>query len=92
MTLRFCSAVILALAAATACAQWHDVGNVTEVVPQARGVLLRSEGGTVAISAVSAEILRVHFTPRQQFGREHSWAIVQRDFGAFAAKVSSDAE
>jgi len=92
LALRCCLFAAVAAMSSAVPAQWHDVGKVSEVLPQKNGALLRAEGGMVAIAALSPEILRVRFTPHAEFAREHSWAVVRRDFGTVPTTVTRQAQ
>ena len=76
-------AMALVLAGAPVCpAGWASLGDMP--APQRDGgtLVFRNGQGTVAVSALAPEIVRVRFSPTQGFGRDHSYAIASRDFGA----------
>jgi alpha-glucosidase len=50
-------------------------------------LLFRSGQGTLAITPLSDDVVRVRFTQAQAFGRDHSYAVVNRDLGASAVKA-----
>ncbi len=56
-------------------------------------LLLRSDQGTLAITPLTDDIIRVHFTTKPAFGRDHSYAVINRDMGTADAKadIGSDA-
>ena len=60
------------------------VGSLGAMPPPRRDghtLTFRNAQGTVAVSVVAPEIVRVRFVPAQKFGRDHSYAVVTRDFG-----------
>jgi alpha-glucosidase len=60
--------------------------------PQWNGQVLFFHGqqGTLAITPVSDDVIRVRFTRAQSFGRDHSYAIVSNSVVGAKVKVSSD--
>lgn len=62
-------------------AGWSSLGAMPEPERQERALLFRNAQGTVVVSLLSPEIVRVRFAPTQDFGRDHSYTIVNRDFG-----------
>jgi alpha-glucosidase len=75
---------------AVASAGWQAVGDVTAVDREPNGVVLHTAQGLVAVIALSPEIVRIRYTPAGHFGRDHSWAVVQRDFGNAKVDIHSD--
>lgn len=83
---------LLAAHAAPARAGWSSIGDVSAVEPLAQGVLLRAGESAVAATALSPQILRLRYAPDGRFPREHSWAVVRRDFGPVDAQVIEAAD
>ena len=54
-------------------------------------LLFRSGQGTLAITPLSDNVVRVRFTRQQAFGRDHSYAVMSRDLGMpdVKAKIGS---
>lgn len=68
-------ALALALSLSAGLAQVSEpIGNVLEVQPNERGVVLRAERGTVSLTAYAPDIVRVRVA-RGAFGRDHSYAV-----------------
>src|SRR5690349_6741449 len=52
------------------------------------GVLLfHGAQGTLALTPLSDDVVRVRFTRKSELGRDHSYAVVSRDLGAARAKA-----
>lgn len=51
------------------------------------GLLFRGPQGLVAVTPLSAEVIRVRFSPTAAFGRDHSYAVVSRSLGDPKASV-----
>ncbi len=66
---------------ATAHAGWASLGAMP--APERRENTLRFRGpdGVVAITVLAPEIVRVRFSPTPDLGPDHSYAVVNRDFG-----------
>jgi alpha-glucosidase len=70
-------------------AQWTTVGDMPAPSRASNSVTFTSRQGVVQISVVSPEIFRVRFSPTSKLGRDHSYAVVSRDFGDPGARISS---
>jgi alpha-glucosidase len=68
-------------------AGWHSIGSVSAPEWDGRTLLFHGEQGTLAISAVSDDIVRVRFTTEQSFGRDHSYAVVNTASESLPAKA-----
>jgi alpha-glucosidase len=81
--------VLLGALCRPAAAQWTTVGDMP--APRRDGATATFTNGrvTVAVTAVSPEIVRVRFVPAPKFGRDHSYAVVSRDFGDPGATIAS---
>jgi len=64
-----------------AAAQWASIGDMPAPVREGNTLTFTNRQGVVAISVLSPEIVRVRFSPTAQLGRDHSYAVVSRDFG-----------
>ena len=51
------------------------------------GLVFRNAQGIVSVTAAAPDIVRVRFSPTRDFGRDHSYAIVNRELGAPGADV-----
>ena len=75
------AALVASLLAPPAFAGWASLGAFPPPTRDGRTLLFRSEQGVAAVSVLAPEIVRVRFSPAPAFGRDHSYAVVQRDFG-----------
>ena len=85
-------AMVVVFAASPAAAQWTSLGAMSAPRRETNGLTFRNPQGTVTITVVEPNIFRVRFAPRQQLGRDHSYAVVpgdRPDPGA-AFKIASD--
>ena len=90
---------VLALAAAVllgtlapAAAQWTTLGDMPPPARSGNTVTFTSRQGVVAVSVLSPEILRVRFAPAPKLGRDHSYAVVTRDFGDPRATITTSGD
>ena len=79
---------VLLVSFAPAAAQWTTLGDMPAPVRSGNTVTFASKQGVVAVSVLSPEILRVRFAPVPKFGRDHSYAVVARDFGDPRATIT----
>ena len=68
---------------------WYSLGNMPAPTWDGKALLFQSSQGTLAIAPLSDDVIRVRFTTGKSFGRDHSYAVVNRDLGAPAAKIES---
>jgi len=68
-------------------AGWSTLGDMPAPAWDGRTLQLQSGQGTLAITPLADDIVRVRFTTAQQFGRDHSYAVVAGDLGTVAAKA-----
>ena len=79
---RFCIAVLaVLLGPAPLYAGWASLGAMPAPRREGRTLVFHDAQGTVAVTAVSPEIVRVRFAPGPGLGRDHSYAVVKSDFG-----------
>src|SRR5262245_60161323 len=71
----------LLAAASPAVAGWSSLGAMPAPRREANALVFKNDQGTVAVSALSPDIVRVRFSPTAAFGRDHSYAVVKTDFG-----------
>jgi alpha-glucosidase len=62
-------------------AGWASLGGFPAPSREGSTLLFRNEQGVAAISVLSPEIVRVRFSPALAFDCDHSYAVVQRDYG-----------
>ena len=79
--------VLLLVAATPAAAQWASLGDMPAPRRVDNGLVYRSAQGIVSVTAVAPDIVRVRFARTREFGRDHSYAIVNRELGAASAEV-----
>jgi alpha-glucosidase len=82
-------AVLCLLLPVHAIAQWTSLGDMPAPRGQGNAVTFANAQGTVQVAAIAPEIIRVRFQPGGRLGRDHSYAIVSRDFGDPAATVAT---
>ena len=75
------AALVASLLAPPAFAGWASLGAFPAPARYGQTLLFRNEQGVAAVSVLAPEIVRVRFSPAPAFGRDHSYAVVQRDFG-----------
>jgi alpha-glucosidase len=88
-----CVLATVALAAAVAApsqAGWVPVGAMPVPAREDRALVFRNGRGTLSVTAVSPEVVRVRFAPRAAFGRDHSYAVVGRELGDPQATTGED--
>lgn len=66
---------------------WTTLGGMPAPVWDGRTLLFHGSQGTLAVTPLSDDIIRVRFTTKPEFGRDHSYAVVNRDLGAPAVKA-----
>jgi alpha-glucosidase len=72
---------LLLLASSPAAAQWTSLGNMPAPDRVANGLVFRNAQGIVSVTALAPDVVRVRFAPAREFGRDHSYAIVNRALG-----------
>jgi alpha-glucosidase len=75
--------------AAWSAAGWRSVGKMT---PHRGEILFGGEVGLASITSLAPEIVRVRFTPAQEFDRDHSYAVVLRNRRNAATGATIDPE
>jgi len=84
--------VAAAAAASPAFAGWSSIGAMPAPTREANALVFRGAHGTVSVSALSPDVVRVRFSPTPAFGRDHSYAVVGRDLGSPHTQVSVGAD
>jgi alpha-glucosidase len=77
---------------ASASAGWSSFGAVAAPQREGNALVFKNEHGIVSVAALSPAIVRVRFAPQPGFGREHSYAVVSREFGDPGARFEIGAE
>jgi len=73
-------------------AAWSSLGVMPAPVWDGKTLQFHNDQCTLAVTALSDDIVRVHFTRAKSFGRDHSYAVINRDFGPTPARVRIGAE
>jgi alpha-glucosidase len=87
MPVRLLLSFLLLIGASPAAAQWASVGDMPAPRRIENGLVYRGAQGIVSVTAAASDIIRVRFSPTRDFGRDHSYAIVNRELGASGADV-----
>lgn len=69
-------AFLLLVTLRPALAQWASLGNMPAPRRAGDSLLFRNAQGSVAMTVVTDDIVRVRFAPIQAFGRDHSYAVM----------------
>ncbi len=78
---------VFALAAA-AQAQWTAIGDMPQPSRQGNALRFENAQAIAVVTALSPEVIRVRITPGRAEGRDHSYAVINRDFGDPHATIS----
>ena len=84
------SAISFVLAATSARAQWSTVGPMQPAGRSPSSLTFRDSRSIVSVTAVTADIIRVRFSPTRDLGRDHSYAVVPVPAGDEAPTISAD--
>jgi alpha-glucosidase len=68
-------------------AGWSSLGAMSAPERDGKTLLFHGAQGTLAITPVSDDVIRVRFTREQNFGRDHSYAVVNQNPGPVNAKT-----
>lgn len=60
---------------------WHSVGRIEIPTWDGEALLFSGDDGTLAITTLSDDVVRIHFTQEKSFKLDHSCAVVRRDLG-----------
>jgi alpha-glucosidase len=71
---------------------WQTLSSMPLLTWDGKIFLFHSEQGTLAITALSDDVIRVHFTRVKSLGRDHSYAVVHPDLDTASAKVKIDSD
>src|SRR4029077_9861585 len=80
--------LLLLFAAASVQAQWTSLGDMPQPSRQGNALRFENAQATAVITALSPQIIRVRITPGRREIRDHSYAVVNRDFGDPHAAIS----
>ena len=79
------------LSNATAAGGWSSLGAMSVPTWDGKTLTFHSDQGVLAITPLSEEVIRVRFTRAKEFGRDHSYAVVNQELGNPNARVRIDA-
>lgn len=74
--------LLFVLAPAAVFAQWASIGDMPAPRREGNTLTFKNKQGIVAVTVLAPEIVRVRCSPTPAFGRDHSYAIVNRNLGA----------
>ena len=81
------AALLLLLVAIPARGQWTALGDMARPSRQGNALRFENAQAVAVITALSPEVIRVRVTPGPE-GRDHSYAVINRDFGEPGATFS----
>ena len=61
-------------------AQWASIGEMPAPVREGNTLTFKNRQAVVTVSLVAPEIVRIRFSPGVTLGRDHSYAVVSKDF------------
>ena len=67
---------------------WSSLGAMPAPVWDGKTLLFHNDQGALAVTTLSDDVVRVHFTKAKSFERDHSYAVIDRDFGETKAEVT----
>jgi alpha-glucosidase len=77
--------LLVTLSSLDALAGWASLGAMPAPRREGDSLLFSNEQGSLSVSVLSPEVVRVRFAPRPALGRDHSYAVVSRDLGPVQA-------
>jgi alpha-glucosidase len=83
--------LLTASLAAPADAGWTSLGAMPAPQRERNTLTYRNDQGTVVLTVLAPDIVRVRFAPGPTPGRDHSYAVVKTDFGDPGASVEAGA-
>src|SRR2546425_2614804 len=81
------AALLLLLVAIQARGQWTALGEMPQPTRQGNALRFENAQAVAVVTALSPEVIRVRVTPGRE-GRDHSYAVINRDFGEPGATFS----
>src|SRR5450432_2073866 len=83
--------LFVASVAAPARAQTIAIGDMPQPTRTGNALRFQNVNATAVVTALSPEVIRVRITPSGRDGRDHSYAVINRDLGEPSATFSIDA-
>ncbi|HVU26845.1 MAG TPA: glycoside hydrolase family 31 protein [Verrucomicrobiae bacterium] len=68
---------------------WQQLNSIGAPVWDGKSLVSHGEQGILAITPLSDDVIHVHFSRQQSFGRDHSYAVVNRDLGQATVKIEN---
>jgi alpha-glucosidase len=68
-------------------AGWTTLGSMPAPTWDGKTLLFHGDQGTLALTPLGDDVVRVRFTTAKSFGRDHSYAVVNHDLGAADANA-----
>jgi len=68
---------------------WASLGAMPAPAWDGRVLLFQSGQGTLSLTPLSDDVIRVRFTTEKSFGRDHSYAVANHDLGAVSAQIET---
>jgi alpha-glucosidase len=88
MPLRYITSLaLLLIVSRPVAAQWTSIGDMPAPRRDAGSLTFQNQHAIVSVSAVAPDIVRVRLVPGRAFGRDYSYAIVNRQLGDPRADV-----
>ena len=69
---------------------WASLGAMPAPAWDGKTLLFHSGQGTLAVTPLSDDVIRIRFTTQPAFGRDHSYAVVNRHLGTATVKTDID--
>ena len=66
---------------------WTTLGAMSAPSWDGKALVFHGQQGTLAVTPLGDDVIRVRFTTAQSFGHDHSYAVVNQDLGASDAKA-----
>src|SRR5258708_3408197 len=66
---------------------WTTLGAMPAPAWDGRMLVFHGDQGTLALTPLGDDVMRVRFTTAKSFGRDHSYAVVNHDLGTPDAKA-----
>jgi|SRR5579862_5048452 len=71
---------------------WQSLGKMSRPTWNGKALLFHGEQGVLSITPISDDVIRVRFEPGNQFGRDHSYAVVSREANVVDPKAEIRAD
>src|SRR5262249_52325775 len=71
---------------------WWSLDALPAPTWDGKTLLFQGDKGNLAITPLSDDVVRVRFTAAKMFGRDHSYAVINENLGAPAAKAEVGAD